>query len=415
LPHFSDRALRRLSRVLSVILAVVALCGASDAQAAVRKKPTAARAKAPTPSQILKTAVQAGPKSPKLTASRKPAPTRTRTVRTRRRRAAQNNWLVPTYVEGNGLGDNTEGDDLAVRAAALEALGRRNGTVVVADPQTGRVLTVVNQNLAFGQGFQPCSTIKLVVGLGALAEGIVNRDTPVKISRRASLTLTEALAKSNNMYFANLGQQMGFDKVRSYAHLFGLGERATSNVDREQPGSLTDASPANGGVGMMSSFGEGIQLTPMQLAAIMSAIANGGTLYHMQYPQTQFEAQTFEPHIKRQLTIGPWISEMKPGMMGAVEFGTARRAAYSVDEPILGKTGTCTDRATPTHLGWFGSFNDVSSHKLVVVVLLTGGAHVSGPEASAIGGDVYRRLSENRYFSPAQVAGAMTLATIGGE
>jgi cell division protein FtsI/penicillin-binding protein 2 len=58
------------------------------------------------------------------------------------------------------------------------------------------------------------------------------------------------------------------------------------NVDREAPGGLPDAPPANGGVGMMSSFGEGIHLTALQLAAVMSAIANGGTLYHLQYPQT---------------------------------------------------------------------------------------------------------------------------------
>jgi membrane carboxypeptidase/penicillin-binding protein len=41
-------------------------------------------------------------------------------------------------------------------------------------------------------------------------------------------------------------------------------------------------------------------------------------------------------------------------MLGAVEFGTARRAAYDSNEPIFGKTGTCTDRQSPTHLGWFG-------------------------------------------------------------
>jgi cell division protein FtsI/penicillin-binding protein 2 len=318
----------------------------------------------------------------------------------------------------NGVGDVTEGDDPNVRRAAVEALGARNGTVVVVDPQNGRILTVVNQDLAFSRGFQPCSTIKLVVGLGALAEGVVTRETPVKISRRTSLNMTEALATSNNQYFANVGIRMGFPKVRSYANLFGLGERATLNVDREQVGTLTDTPPSFGGVGMMSSFGEGIQLTALQLAALMSTIANGGTLYHLQYPRTPFEAATMEPHIKRQLAIGSWIPELKPGMMGAVEFGTARRASYSADEPILGKTGTCTDRATPTHLGWFGSFNDVAAHKLVVVVLLTGGSHVSGSEASAVAGNVYQRLSETRYFaanSPVSSHDFGRLVSVGGD
>ena len=159
----------------------------------------------------------------------------------------------------------------------------------------------------------------------------------MKISRRVSLNMTEALATSNNQYFANVGIRMGFAKVRSYANLFGLGERATLNVDREQPGTLTATSPSFGGVGMMSSFGEGIELTAMQLAALMSTIANGGTLYHLQYPRSPFEGTTMEPRIKRQLAIGSWIPDLKPGMMGAVAFGTARRAGYSADEPILGQ------------------------------------------------------------------------------
>ncbi|MBI2681414.1 MAG: penicillin-binding protein, partial [Candidatus Solibacter usitatus] len=52
-----------------------------------------------------------------------------------------------------------------------------------------------------------------------------------------------------------------------------------------------------------------------------------------------------------------------------------------------------------THLGWFGSFNDVGSRKLVVVVLLTGGKPAIGPAAAGIAGDVYRRLGEQNYFA----------------
>jgi cell division protein FtsI/penicillin-binding protein 2 len=302
-------------------------------------------------------------------------------------------------VNAASSGDNTAGDDPRVRAAAVAALGRYNGTVVVADPNTGRILTIVNQDLAYGRGFQPCSTIKVVVGMGALAEGVVDRSTPVAIARRTSLDLTQALAKSNNTYFAKLGQSLGFDRVSYYSRLFGLGERASLNIDQESPGRLPAEEPALGGVGMMSSFGEGIQLTALQLTAVMSAISNGGTLYYLQYPQSQFELENFTPQVKRTLPLREWISDMKPGMMGAVAFGTARRAGYSSDEPILGKTGTCTDRTSPTHLGWFGSFNDVANHQLAVVVLLTGGSRVSGPIASGIAGKIYERLSEQSYFA----------------
>ena len=81
---------------------------------------------------------------------------------------------------------------------------------------------------------------------------------------------------------------------------------------------------------------------------------------------------------------------VKPGMRGAVEFGTAHRARE--DGAIAGKTGNCSENHT--HLGWFGSFNDMGDRKLVVVVLLTGGRPAIGPLAAGIAGDVYRRLGE---------------------
>jgi cell division protein FtsI/penicillin-binding protein 2 len=150
---------------------------------------------------------------------------------------------------------------------------------------------------------------------------------------------------------------------------------------------------------MMTRFGEGIQLTALQLASLLSTIANGGTMYHLQYPRSADELRRFQPRVKRQLDFGNEIPEIKPGMMGAVEFGTARRAHYDPNEPILGKTGTCTDRATPTHLGWFGSFNEVGNNKLVVVVLLTGGKAVNGPVAAQIAGGVYKNLSGQQFFA----------------
>ena len=78
-------------------------------------------------------------------------------------------------------------------------------------------------------------------------------------------------------------------------------------------------------------------------------------------------------------------------MRGAVDFGTARRAGYDATEPILGKTGTCTDFQTASHMGWFGSFNEVGAHRLVVVVMLTGGRNVSGPIAAGVAGNIYRK------------------------
>jgi penicillin-binding protein 2 len=304
-------------------------------------------------------------------------------------------WRVPTYADSTE-GDRIEGEDPTVRRAALDALGKLNGTVVVADPQTGRILSIVNQRLAFRDGFQPCSTVKVPVALAALSESIVERETRIRIYGRTSVTLTEALAKSNNQYFASLGQKLGFERVSYYAHLFGLGEKAGLDIEGEQAGLLPPSPPKNG-MGMMTSFGDGIALTPLELTALVSAVANGGTLYYLQYPRTQDEAQTVLPRVKRRLDIETLIPEIKPGMMGAVEYGTARRIGFDPNEPIFGKTGTCTDERSPTHLGWFGSFSETSRGKLAVTVLLTGGQGVSGPAAAGVAGNVYKNLGAIDY------------------
>jgi penicillin-binding protein 2 len=298
-------------------------------------------------------------------------------------------------------GDNVDGEDLVVRRAAVAALGTTRGSVVVADPNTGRILTMVNQRLGLQAGFTPCSTIKLVTSLAALNEHVVERDTVIHLTRYTSFNLTTAIAHSNNPYFATLGTRLGFERVTHYAHLLGLGEKAGLDIPGEQPGSIPATPPKMGGVGMMTSFGEGFLVTPLELTALVSSIANGGTLYYLQYPRSAEEVDHFTPKVKRPLELAPDdFSDIKVGMRGAVDFGTARRAGYDASEPILGKTGTCTDFSSASHMGWFGSFNDVGNHQLVVVVMLAAVTKsVSGPVASGVAGAIYKNLSEQRYFT----------------
>src|SRR6185312_7604963 len=116
-------------------------------------------------------------------------------------------------------GDVTGGEDPVVRQAAIDALGDMNGTVVAVEPTSGRILAMVNQKLALSSGAQPCSTIKLSVALAALSEGLSTRETPITLGRHYKMTLTQALAHSNNAYFEAVGRQLGFEKVSHYAHL----------------------------------------------------------------------------------------------------------------------------------------------------------------------------------------------------
>jgi penicillin-binding protein 2 len=282
-----------------------------------------------------------------------------------------------------------------VRQAAVQALGPLNGSVVVVDPHTGRILTMVNQKLALASGFIPCSTIKVPVALAALNEGVISLHTKLRLGKQWYMNLTDALAISNNVFFERLGVALGFDKVRQYAQLFGFGEKAGWNIPGEQLGTFPEEPPKFGGVGRLCSFGQEIAATPLQQAAFVSALANGGTLYYLQYPRTEEEIGQFVPKVKRRLDIAPLIPLVSEGMMAAVQRGTARRA-YDPGDPILGKTGTCSQEGT--RLGWFTSYNDLDN-RLAVVVMLRGGRDTYGPLAAEVAGRVYRSLSEQNYFA----------------
>jgi len=195
----------------------------------------------------------------------------------------------PTYLDSL-MDDNIEGDDLVVRQAAAEALGKYNGTVVVADPATGRVLSVVNQKLGLKGAYQPCSTVKVVVSFASLNEGIVDPDTKVKLSRRTSFRHDQCLGPFENLYFAKMGETLGFERFEKYAKLFGLGEKAGLDIAGEEPGTLATETP-HSGMGMMTSFGDGIRLHTLELHQHYRTVANGGTMYylHIRRARTTFK------------------------------------------------------------------------------------------------------------------------------
>jgi len=301
------------------------------------------------------------------------------------------------------VGDQAAFDNPVVRQAAIEALGHTNGSILAVDPRDGRVLTVVNQKMAFSEGFEPCSTIKPVIAVAALQQGLITRDSMLPVGGRSSMDLTEALAHSNNEFFQQLGARMGFETVRHYASLFGLGERAGYGMLGEEPGTLPESEPARGGVARMSSFGEGIRMTPLQLASVMATVANGGTMYYLQYPQSREEIKNFEVRVKRQLDIAPLLPDLRDGMLAAVLYGTAKRSFDPEGAQALGKTGTCNDETEGGRLGWFASYADESPARLALVVLLRGNSRgVNGPEAAEIGGRFYRALREHSFFGPQQ-------------
>jgi membrane carboxypeptidase/penicillin-binding protein len=366
----------------------------------VARKSASARAGAKSKTSRNRTAKAASaPQGVRLTARGRGRARLRRSAISLRRPRYYEQFTASSFAKGDIFaGDVTAGEDPVVRRAAIKALDGMNGTAVVIDPSNGRILAMVNQELALSSGAEPCSTIKITVAMAALSEGLVTRNTPVRLSG-FRMNMTEALAKSNNLYFEELGRELGFERVRHYSRQFGLGELAGYNIQGEHLGTYPDKElPASqGGVGRMCSFGQGVSMTPLQLGAYVAAIANGGTLYYLQHPTTPQEVSRFQPKVKRTLDIAKFVPDLQDGMAGAVEYGTARRLRANFHElPVFGKTGTCSDKGT--RFGWFASYSDSPQGSLVTVFFLEGGRPTFGPRAAELTGVFYRNLWDNNYF-----------------
>ncbi|MEP6924689.1 MAG: penicillin-binding transpeptidase domain-containing protein [Pyrinomonadaceae bacterium] len=306
-----------------------------------------------------------------------------------------------TETVANIAADDTTGEDLQIRQAAINALGNKAGTVVVMDAQNGQIVTMVNQKWAMGQGYKPCSTIKLLTGTAGINEGVINQSGNVTYHPQR-IELTDAIAFSNNGYFQNVGGAVGFPKMMSYAREYGLGTPTGINAPNEAAGKIPE-SKTGFAVNHMSSHGDDFEITPLQLATVVSSITNGGKLLTPQIARTQKEADALRPKVRRNLNISQsTFQALMPGMMGAVNYGTARRAG----DPTLnigGKTGSCIGQGS--WLGLFASVAPIASPKYAVVVI-TRGQQERGKWAAAVAGQVYQALAPKIHALQPLLAGA---------
>ncbi len=299
--------------------------------------------------------------------------------------------------------DDLAGEDPEVRRAAVAALGNHAGTVVVMNPQTGRVYSMVNQQWALREGFKPCSTIKLVTGLAGLNENVIDLSDTTNISDNNQASLTQALAYSKNGYFQQVGGQVGFDKMVSYARRLGLGEKTGINAPNEFQGSVPGPA-SRSAMSRMWSHGDNFQVTPIQLATLVSAMANGGKLLTPHIARTKKEEFSFKTKVRRQVKMDTdaW-QHMVPGMVGSVNYGSGRKA-YDPRETVAGKTGTCIEQGT--WVGLFTSYAPLANPVLAVVVIARGAdAHNHFP--AAVAGRIYRDLN-SRFGTPANLQVATT-------
>lgn len=300
-----------------------------------------------------------------------------------RRRAFERN--LKTETQENIANDNPEGEDLEIRRAVINALDGHAGTVVVLEPQTGKVLSIVNQDWAIRKGFKPCSTIKLVTGVAGLNEKVIDSTGEIR-TRPFPMALTDALAFSNNSYFQRAGMGFGNEKMISYARALGLGEPTGINADGETEGKL----PFGNRNPRIYSHGDDFEVTPLQLAVLVSAISNGGRLVVPQIPRTKIEKANFRGQMRRQINFSREnLQGVLPGMVGAVAYGTARRS-NGAEFNVAGKTGSCIGQGS-----WLGLFASVAPavNPQIAVVVITRGQSERGKYASAIAGKIYQSIS----------------------
>jgi penicillin-binding protein A len=306
-----------------------------------------------------------------------------------------------------------------IQKAAADALGNQKGAVVALDPKTGAVLAMVTSptfdpndiaghdieaagkaydrlasnsqlsNRAAREIYPPGSTFKLVTAAAALADGktpdsMVDSPDPLKLPGTGvylsnstncggtKITMTQALKVSCNTAFANLGMDVGEDKLREQAQLFGFDRRHLDDlggVASQFPDKLNEAQLA------LSSIGQyDVAASPLQMAMVAAAIANDGVLmdpYVVSTVRSQ-DLKPIETHKASELSTAMTpknAKELQQMMSEVVSEGTGRNAQIPGVE-VAGKTGTAQSDPKRKPFAWFTSFAPVHDPAIAVAVIV---------------------------------------------
>ncbi|MEJ7617029.1 MAG: penicillin-binding transpeptidase domain-containing protein [Pyrinomonadaceae bacterium] len=260
--------------------------------------------------------------------------------------------------------------DEALRQAAVDAIGEREGAVLIIDPQNGRIRAIVNRRLAFEQAFPPGSAIKPFTALAAMRAGTVDASSSTRVHCRTNYTardfsiacshprsdapfdLTQALAYSCNYYFARLAERTSEGGWTNTLAAFGFGERTGANANGESPGRLWRGAEWHPRTAL--GEGEALLVTPAQMLSAYAALTNGGHLYRLQLmPESKFSAQ----QRARVMVPAQMRATLMRGMSDALVYGTASSAGFNeLPLRVIGKTGTSTDSNNFRTQGWFIGF-----------------------------------------------------------
>ncbi|MGL5826566.1 MAG: peptidoglycan D,D-transpeptidase FtsI family protein [Nocardioides sp.] len=310
--------------------------------------------------------------------------------------------------------------------SGLRALGDNvKGAVVALEPSTGRVLAMVSSptfdpnrlashdigevtrsynelneadskpllNRGIQTALPPGSTFKLVTAAAAIESGKYNLDSMVPGGRKfdlpqstvsipnhdgrdcggAKITLTQALMVSCNVAFLSLADQLGPDVMRRQAEAFGFNESYLDDLPAEgvsrYPGNLNPPETAMSGIGQSE-----VAATPLQMAMVVSAIANGGKVTRpylveeVQSPDYKTLDKT-KPEVLGQAVSAATADQLTEMMIQTVNSGTGT-AAKIPGYAVAGKTGTAQSSKNRPPYAWFVSFAPADDPMVALAVLV---------------------------------------------
>ncbi len=264
-------------------------------------------------------------------------------------------------------------DELAEMARKFNISG---GTIIVMDPYSGKVLAMANypdydlnafskaseasrKNTAVSSVYEPGSVFKIVAASAAIEEGVVTLDDRVYCEKgkfnvrgrvlndhrpHGDLSFSEVIARSSNIGVVKVAMELGEEKLYEYIKKFGFGKITGIDMPGELPGISRPCSAWWKSDITTIPMGQGIAVTPIQLAAAISVIANGGELmtpYVVEKITTWQGAdiKTFSPVKKRRVIKKGTCDKIKKALRDVVAQGTGRRAGSEIYE-TAGKTGT---------------------------------------------------------------------------
>lgn len=281
--------------------------------------------------------------------------------------------------------------------------------------------------------YPPASTYKIVTALAGLGEGVVSPDSIIycpghyrfgnrtyrcwKRGGHGAVNLERALAESCDVYFYQVGQRLGVDRLAGYALRLGLGKKTGVDMEHEKSGLIPTADwkkkrfnvPWQEGETLSVAIGQGFDLaTPIQVCMMTAALANGGTLYRPTliekiHDPDGHQLEQFEPEVlERFVGQGQNMRLVRAGLVEAVngKRGTGRPARLN-NITVAGKTGTAQvvrlkqfqhlkEEDVPYQYrdhAWFTCFAPAENPEIAVTVLVEHGLHGSsgaGPVARAV-------------------------------